>query len=104
MSGITEGYRISPEFNISGEDNVVKDSRIFWQADERFDGNINVKVNVFTEGEWNYDQEVINGGQIPGLEEGKSLSGAKIQTKTSFIGGLNFYPSLENVKIFIELE
>ena len=105
MSAKTEGYRISPEFNLSDETGeTVKDSRIFWQADERFDGNIDVKVSVFTEGEWTYDQEVVNGGQIPGLEPGIDLSGAKIQTKSSFIGGPYFYPSLENIKIFLELE
>ncbi|HUW71736.1 MAG TPA: hypothetical protein VMV66_00875 [Candidatus Humimicrobiaceae bacterium] len=105
MSARTEGYRISPEFNLSsGTGETVKDSRIFWQADERFDGNIDVKVNVLTDGEWIYDQEVVNGGQIPGLEPGTNLSGAKIQTKTSFVGGPNFYPSLENIKIFLDLE
>lgn len=100
----TEGYRISPEFVISRQGDAVKDSWIFWQADERFDGTINVKVNVFAGGEWNYEQEVVNGGRIPGLEPGKSLSGARIQTKTSFVGGPHFYPSLENIKIFIEIE
>lgn len=105
MQGKTEGYRISPEFNLSsGTGETVKDSRIFWRADERFDGNIDVKVNVLTDGEWIYDQEVVNGGQIPGLEPGTNLSGAKIQTKTSFVGGPNFYPSLENIKIFLDLE
>ena len=102
----SEGYRISPEFELSNgsEEEIVKDSRIFWQTDERFDGNINVKVNVFTEGEWIYDQEVINGGRIPGLEPGTNLTGARIQTKTSFVGGPDFYPSLKNIKIFIEIE
>ena len=105
MEARTEGYRISPEFNLSGEEGeVVKNSQIFWQANERFDGNIDVKVNVFSEGEWFNEKDVVNGGRIPGLEPGKNLSGAKIQTKTSFVGGPDFYPSLENIKIFIELE
>jgi len=105
MEARTEGYRISPEFNLSGEEGeVVKDSQIFWQANERFDGNIDVKVNVFSEGEWFNEKEVVNGGRIPGLEPGKNLSGAKIQTKTSFVGGPDFYPILENIKIFVELE
>lgn len=104
MEARAEGDRISPEFDISGEGDIVKDSQIFWQADERFDGNINVKVNVFSDGERLYEQDVVNGGNIPGLEPGKSLTGAKIQTKTSFVGGPTFYPTLENIKIFIEIE
>lgn len=105
MEARTEGDRISPEFNLSGEEGkVVKDSQIFWQANERFDGNIDVKVNVFSEGEWFNEKDVVNGGRIPGLEPGTNLSGAKIQTKTSFVGGPDFYPSLENIKIFVELE
>lgn len=102
----TEGYRISPEFALSegAEEEIIKDSRIFWQADERFDGNIEVKVNVLAGGQWTYEQDVVNGERIPGLEPGKDLSGARIQTKTSFIGGPHFYPSLEDIKIFIESE
>ena len=100
-----EGYRTSPEFLLCGEENdIVKDARIFWQADERFGGDINVKVNVLSGGSWVYEQDVVNGGQIPGLEPGTSLAGAKIQTKASFIGGPEFYPSLEDIKIFLELE
>ncbi len=100
-----EGYRISPVFDFSGPEKV-KDSRIFWQANERFDGTIKVEVRVSYDGGNNWDGwiGVVNGGSIPGLEPGTNLSGAKIQTKTSFVGGPNFYPSLENIKIFIELE
>lgn len=103
METTTEGFRISPKFDISSLD-MVKDSRIFWQADEKFDGNINIKVSVLTNGEWTYEQEIVNGGEIPGLGPGASLAGAKIQTKASFVGGPEFYPSLENIKIFIETE
>ena len=100
-----QGYRTSPEFDISGEwDDMVKDTRIFWQANERFEGDIEIKVSVLSEGEWNYEQDIVNGGRIPGLEPGTRLTGAKIQTKASFIEGLEFYPSLEDIKIFIELE
>jgi len=101
----TEGYRTSPEFDISGEGgDVVKNARIFWQADERFEGDIDIKVNVLNGGTWVYEQDVVNGGEIPGLEPGTSLSGAKIQTKASFVGGPEFFPSLEYIKIFLELE
>lgn len=100
----SEGYRISPEFDISRAGEKVKDSRIFWQADERTEGTIKVKVNVFSGTSWSDWQEVVNGGQIPGLEPGTDLSGAKIQTKISFVGGPDFYPSLENIKIFVEIE
>lgn len=102
MSAKTEGYRISPEFELSsGIGETVKDSRVFWQANERFDGNINVEVKLSTDGEW---KEAVNGVSIPGLESEKSLAGEKIQTKASFVGGPDFYPSLENIKIFLELE
>lgn len=97
-----EVYRISPEFDVSGQ-NTVKDSQIFWQADEKFDGTIKVEVRVFNGVEWGEWEQVANGASIPGLEPGTSLSGAKIQTKTSFIGGPDC-PSLKNIKIFIELE
>ncbi len=102
-----EGYRISPEFNLSGETGeTVKDSRIFWQAEERVDGTIKVEVRVSYDGgnNWSDWQPIVNGGRIPGLEPGTNLYGATIQTKTSFVGGPDFYPSLENIKIFIELE
>ena len=103
----SEGYRISPEFDISGPDTVnpdiVKDSQIFWQADERFDGTIEVKVSYDGGNTWS-DEQIVNGAGIPGLEPGTSLSGVKMKTKTSFVGGPVFYPILENIKIFIELE
>ena len=100
---VVGGYRISPEFDISGPD-TVKDSRIFWQADERFNGTIKIEVKVFDGAEWGEWKQVTNGAEIPGLEAGTSLSEVKIQTKTSFVGGPDFYPSLKNIKIFIELE
>lgn len=105
MQGIeVAGYRISPGFDISGS-YTVKDSQIFWQADERFNGTIKVEVGVSNDGgnNWNWEQ-VANGASIPGLEPGTDLSAAKIQTKTSFLGGPDFYPTLENIKIFIEIE
>lgn len=110
---IVAGHRISPEFNISGLDTVnpdiVKDSQIFWQADERFNGTISVKIRVSYDNgdsweDWETIEPVVNGASIPGLEPGTSLSGVKIQTKTSFVGGPDFYPSLENIKIFLEIE
>jgi hypothetical protein len=102
MEARTEGYRISPVFDFSGP-NTVKDSQIFWQANERFDGTVNVEVSYDGGSTWS-DEPIANGASIPGLEPGTSLSGVKIQTKTSFVGGPDFYPSLENIKIFIELE
>jgi len=103
MAGETEGSRISPEFDVSGPEKV-KNSRIFWQAKERFDGTIKIEVNVFDGTAWKGWQEAVNGTGIPGLESGTGLTGAKIQTKTSFVGGPKYYPSLENIKIFIETE
>jgi hypothetical protein len=100
-----EGYRISPVFDFSdsaGE--KVKDSRIFWQSEERFGGKIEVWVKVFCNGEWSDWQEVTNGGRIPGLKPGENLANVKIQTKTTFFGSPEFSPSLENIKIFIETE
>jgi len=106
--GETVGDRISPEFDISGP-YTVKDSQIFWQADERFDGTISVKVRISHNGgsswpDWETVETVANGASILGLELGTSLSDVKIQTKTSFVGSPYFYPSLENIKIFVELE
>jgi len=98
-----EGERTSPEFDISGP-YIVKDSRIFWQADERFEGTIKVEVRVFDGAGWREWQQVTNGASIPGFEANTSLSGVKIKTKTSFVGGPDFYPSLENIKIFIEIK
>ena len=97
-----EGYRISPEFDISGLE-TVKDSRIFWQAEEKFDGSVRVEISYDGGNSWS-EESIINGDIIPGLEPGTSLTGKKIKTKTSFIGGPYFYPSLENIKIFLELE
>jgi len=103
----TEGYRISPALDISGP-GIVKDSRIFWQANEEFNGIIEkAEVKVSYNGGFSWSQDwvsVANSTSIPGLEPGTDLSAAKIKTKTSFIGGPDFYPSLENIKIFIETE
>jgi len=99
------GYRISPEFDISGL-YTVKDSQIFWQADERFDGTIKtitVEVRIFDGIQWGGWQQVSNGAGIPGLEPGTSLLESKVQTKISFVGDPD-YPSLKNIKIFIEIE
>ena len=107
MSGEIEGYRISPALDISGP-GIVKDSRIFWQANEEFNGIINkVEVKISYNGGFSWSEDwmmVANGTSIPGLEPGTDLSAAKIKTKTSFVGGPDFYPSLENIKIFIETE
>ena len=103
--GGTTGYRTSPEFDISGP-YTVKDSQIFWQADERFNGTIKVEVRISYDGgsNWSDWEQAVNGTSITGLEPGIDLSAAKIQTKTSFVGGPDFYPTLENIKIFIDLE
>jgi len=103
-----EGYRISPRFDISGP-YTIDDSQIFWQANERTNGTISVKIRVSHNNgdsweDWETVETVANGESIPGLERGTDLSQVKIQTKTSFVGGPDFYPSLENIKIFIELE
>jgi len=109
MRGIeVAGYRISPGLDISGP-YTVKDSQIFWQADERSNGTISVKIRVLHDNgdsweDWETVETVANGESIPGLERGTDLSQVKIQTKTSFVGGPDFYPILENIKIFIELE
>ena len=103
----TEGHRVSPALDISAP-NIVKDSRIFWQADERFNGiikKVEVKVSYNGGFTWTDDWiQMVNGASIPGLEPGTDLSSAKIKTKTSFVGGPDYYPSLENIKIFIETE
>ena len=105
--GEVEGHRTSLEFDISDDvpgQNIVRESQIFWQADERLDGTIKVEVRVFDGAGWGEWEVVSNGAGIPGLEAGTSLSRVKMKTKTSFFGGPDFYPILKNIKIFIELE
>jgi len=103
--GKIEGYRISPVFDVSSRD-IVKDSRIFWLAQERFDGTVSTEVAISHNNgsDWQDWQLAVNGASLPGLAPGTNLSEVKIKTKTSFAGGPDFYPNLENIKIFIEME
>jgi len=97
----TEGYRVSPEFDISGAGNA-KDSRIFWKADTRSDATIVVETRFYDGQEWTDWQISFNAREIPGIARGADLESAKIQTRVSFSGGPENYPALRSINIFIE--
>ena len=99
----TQGYRISSELDISGE-GIVKDSQIFWQADTRLGASIVIETRFYNGETWTDWEAVINGREVPGLNRGTNLETALIQTRASFTGGPEFYPSLNNINIFVEIK
>jgi len=98
----TQGYRISSELDISGQ-GAVRNSQIFWQTNTRLGALIIVETRFYNEEIWTDWQTAINGREVPGLNKGTNLETAFIQTKAVFTGNPEFYPSLKNINIFIEI-
>lgn len=98
----TEGYRISSELDISGE-GTVKDSQIFWQVNTRSGASIIIETRFYDGNDWTDWQIAENGREVPDLSRGTDLTAALIQTRATFNGGPEIYPSLNNINIFIEV-
>ena len=99
----TEGYRISSELDISGE-GIVKDSQIFWQANTRSGASIIIETRFYDGNDWTDWQIAENGREIPDLIRGTDLIAVLIQTRATFDGGPEIYPSLNSINIFIEVK
>jgi len=99
----TEGYRISSELDISGE-GTVRDSQIFWQTNTRSSDSIILETRFYDGNDWADWQIAENGREIPDLSRGTDLTAALIQTRATFAGGPETYPSLNNINIFIEVK
>jgi len=97
----TEGSRISSELDISGE-GTVKDSQIFWEKNTRLNASIVVEIRLRIDEIWTDWEIATNGREISGLIKGTNLEEFFIQTKVTFTGGPEFYPSLNSINIFIE--
>lgn len=96
-----EGYRISPEYDISGT-GTVKRSELIWQADTRTNDTVEVSTRVDNGGGWTPWKTTKNGTTIPDLEPGVEVTETtKIQIKTNFTGGPDFYPKLESIKAYL---
>jgi len=97
----TEGHRVSSKTDVSGE-GTVKDSQIFWQANTRLDNSIIVETRLLLGESWTDWELATNGREVPGLIAGTDLEKVFIQSSSTFSGGPDFYPSLNNINIFIE--
>jgi len=99
----SSGSRISAELDISGQ-GTVKNSQIFWQADTRFSAPILVEVRFYNGEVWTDWGLAVSRKEVPWLGSGTNLEAALVQTRSSFAGGPDFYPSLKNINLFIEIE
>ena len=99
----TQGYRISSEINIS-EQGIIENSQIFWQANVRSNATIIIETRFYNNENWSDWEIATNGKEIPGLGQGTDLEVIFIQTRAAFTGGPEFYPSLKNINIFIEVK
>jgi hypothetical protein len=95
------GYRESPVLDIS-KNSAVAASSISWNSSVPANTNLTVKTSISNDGgtTWQDWQTVANGGAIPGLIAGTSLSNAKLKYRVDLSStDPNATPQLNDVSI-----
>ncbi|MDD5752935.1 MAG: hypothetical protein PHI45_02520, partial [Candidatus Pacebacteria bacterium] len=73
-----------------------------WQSQEGTDSQIVFEINIYDGNEWLGWEQVKNGNNLLNLENEIMRDDMEIKLKAIFSGN-GYYPSLNEVKIFIEL-
>ena len=104
MTGSSFGEAESISFDIFDNDSrEIKNAKIFWQSQEGTDSQIVFEINVYNGSEWLGWEQVKNGNNLLNLENEIMRDDMEIKLKAIFSGNRSSYPSLNEVKIFIEL-